>query len=420
MYTPIPFAPARIAARWINSSAFSAAGDTYVQYLTERGYTAATIGRYFSAVAHFAHWSGGQETSLSCLDENQVNQFIEIHLPDCRCARRCERTRHTVRAALRQLLSMLRAQGQCAPQRASPPDSIAAELAVFDDYLANVRGLSPATRSLRVRHVRHFLKACFSDDSVQISSLGRVDVAHFIAHYAASWTPASLRVICTSLRSYFNYRASKGEQTTTLSNGLPQVAQWRLSGLPRQLSKKEINQLLGAFDRSNATGRRDYAITRCFVDLGLRSIEVSRLRLDDVDWRAGTLTIRSKGQRIDVLPLPKATGRAIVEYLKDGRPQTSCRELFVRHRPPINTPATAGIARNAVRYAAARSGLSGRVPGPHILRHTLAGELVQCGARFKEIADLMRHRSLDTTTIYAKVDFPTLEQVALPWPGRQS
>lgn len=123
---------------------------------------------------------------------------------------------------------------------------------------------------------------------------------------------------------------------------------------------------------------------------------------------------------MDVLPLPEVTGRAITEYLQDGRPKTSRRELFVRHRPPINTPITACIVRKAVIYAAERCGLADRVRGPHILRHTLAGQLVQRGARFKEIADLLRHRSLDTTTIYAKVDFHALEQVALPWPGRLS
>jgi integrase/recombinase XerD len=206
----------------------------------------------------------------------------------------------------------------------------------------------------------------------------------------------------------------------TLITALPQIAQWRLRGLPKQLTREEVKQLLGAFDLDTPTGRRDYAMTRCIVDLGLRSSEVARLQLADMDWREGTLTIRSKGQRIDLLPLPQDTGRAIAQYLQDGRPSTSCREVFVRHRPPLNTPATAGIVRNAARYAAAHCGLSERIPGPHILRHTLAGQLLQGGARFKEIADLLRHRSLDTTTIYAKVDFLALEQVALPWPGRQS
>jgi integrase len=142
--------------------------------------------------------------------------------------------------------------------------------------------------------------------------------------------------------------------------------------------------------------------------------------LDDIDWRTGTLHIHAKGQRIGLLPLPGATGKAITENLRTGRPQTSRRELFVRHRPPINAPAGLDIVRNAVRYAAKRCGLERRIRGTHILRHTVAARMVQGRAPFKEIADLLRHRSLDTTAIYAKVDLPALTQVAWPWPGRQA
>ena len=216
------------------------------------------------------------------------------------------------------------------------------------------------------------------------------------------------------------FKAIQGKPMKSLIAALPRVAQWRLARLPQYLSATEIERLLSAFDRSSATGKRDYAITRCLLDLGLRRIEVAHLRLDDVDWRAGILSIHGKGKRIDVLPLPEATGSAIAKYLQDGRPQTTRRELFVRHRPPANAPANLDIVRNAVRYAAARCGLERRIRGTHIFRHTVAGRLVQGGARFKEIADLLRHRSLDTTTIYAKVDLQALARVALPWPGRQA
>lgn len=144
------------------------------------------------------------------------------------------------------------------------------------------------------------------------------------------------------------------------------------------------------------------------------------MRLDDIDWRAATLTIHGKGKRTDVVPLPRLTGQAIAKYLQHGRPQTTRREVFVRHRPPLNTSANLDIVRNAVRYAAERCGLQQRVRGTHIFRHTMACRMAQGGAPFKEIADLLRHRSLDTTTIYAKVNLPSLRRVALPWPGRRS
>jgi site-specific recombinase XerD len=404
---------------WFVDTALSSSANAYLQYLAERGYAARTISGYFSSIAHFAHWSGEQQISLSNINEVLINRFLKEHLLDCRCALRCQRMPHIVRAALKHLLLMLRANGHCVHQHATDSDSITAELADFDGHLTDVRGLSPITRSVRLRHLRNFLSDCFGNGMIQVSLLEPTDVTRFMAQYTADWVSTSIRVVCTSLRSYFTFKASRGEQTAALIAVLPRVAQWRLAGLPKQLSSEEVKQLLGAFDRRSATGRRDYAITRCLLDLGLRRTEVARLQLEDVDWCAGTLNIRSKGKRIDVLPLPKITGRAIVQYLQDGRPQTTRREVFVRHRPPINAPADPDIVRNAVRYAALRCGLEHRIRGTHILRHTLAGQLVQRGTRFKEIADLLRHRSLDTTTIYAKVDFPALEQVALPWPGRQ-
>jgi integrase len=302
---------------------------------------------------------------------------------------------------------------------ATLPAAIADEVARFNQYLTEVCGLSPATRLPRVRQVSDFLVDRFGTSPLQLDLIVPTDVADFIARYTAGWKPGSIKCAGISLRSYFAFRTVQGDQTTALCAALPRVAPWRLPRLPQLLSQEDIVRLLHAFDRNTATGKRDYAITRCLLDLGLRRAEVAQLRLDDVDWRDGTVRIRAKGKRIDILPLPEKTGQAIVAYLQNGRPQTTRREIFVRHRPPLNAPADLDIVRNAVRYAAKRCGLDDRIRGTHILRHTLAGRMVQGGARFKEIADLLRHRSLESTTIYAKVDLGALADVALPWPRRQ-
>lgn len=152
------------------------------------------------------------------------------------------------------------------------------------------------------------------------------------------------------------------------------------------------------------------------MDLGLRTSEIWRLQLDDVIWREGVLRIHGKGRRIDSLPLPRTTGRAIADYLCKGRPRTASRALFLRHRPPFNSPAGPTTIRAVVRNAAQRCGLGQRLTGPHIRRHTLANRLIKSGATLKEIADLLRHRSIDTSTIYTKVDFNALEKIAAPWP----
>jgi integrase len=270
-----------------------------------------------------------------------------------------------------------------------------------------------------VRHISDFLTDRFGAGPPSIAMLTPQDVAHFVARYTRQWAPASVKTIGNSLRSYFRFLAIRGACTKGLAAALPRVAQWRLARLPDTLSAAEINLFLSAFDRKTATGKRDYAIARCLLDLGLRRTEVAQLQLDDIDWRTGTVCFHGKGKRIDILPLPRPTGLAIADYLRHGRPMTTRREVFVRHRPPVNAAANPDIVRNAIRSAAQRCGLQARIRGTHIFRRTAACRMVQAGAPFKEVADLLRHRCLNTTTIYAKVDLPALRRVALPWPGRR-
>ena len=393
--------------------------NPYVGYLSERGYAPLTVKAYLESVAHFAHWCARQRIGLTEINEDVIERFLNRHLPLCRCARRCQRARSTVGAALGHLLHLLRTERRIAPQRPPHPAAIAEEALRFEHYLTQVLGLRPATCRARVKLVRAFLLDRFTTGRIRIRALEATDVTRFMRKYTRGWKASSQRDAGNSLRSYFRFKALHGERTAILIAAIPTVAQWRLARLPKGIPAEQLTRLLQAFDRGT-TGKRDYAITRCFVDLGLRTTEVAQLRLDDLDWRQGCVRIRGKGRRVDVLPLPWATGRAIVDYLRYGRPSTSSRALFLRHRPPLNTPATPCVIRAAVRYAAARSGVEGCLHGPQVLRHTLAQRLVQSGTTLKQIADLLRHRSLDTTTIYAKVDLPALNQVALPWPGRQS
>jgi integrase len=151
--------------------------------------------------------------------------------------------------------------------------------------------------------------------------------------------------------------------------------------------------------------------------MGLRGCEVAAIQLDDINWSEGTLIIsHGKSRRSDVLPLAVPTGKAIVQYLRSARPSSTSRDLFVRHHAPYNTPITVEIVRGAIRRAFNRCGLD-RFTGTHVLRHTAAVRMRCAGAGLKEVADVLRHRSLDTTMIYSKVDLPRLAAVAAPWPG---
>ena len=189
-----------------------------------------------------------------------------------------------------------------------------------------------------------------------------------------------------------------------------------MAPLPQTLSRADVERLLDAFPPGLPSRLRSYAIVRCLVDLGLRTQEVSSLALEDIDWAASTLRIvKGKSRRADLMPLPPATGRAIAEYLRAERPTTANRQVFVRHVAPVDEPVSPNVVRNTVRDAYRRSGLP--YTRVHLLRHTLASRLLDTGSTLKEVADVLRHRELNTSLIYAKVDIGRLSAVAMPWPG---
>ena len=194
--------------------------------------------------------------------------------------------------------------------------------------------------------------------------------------------------------------------------------QWKLASLPRALKPDEVQRLLAVLPYGR-TPRRGYAIVRCALDMGLRAGEIANLSIDDVDWRKGTVTLKgTKSRRQDILPLPMNTGQALADYLQHERPATASRALFLCRRESRDIPVTTHVIHNVIRRACQRAGLPGS--GSHVLRHTLACRLVENGSSLKEVADVLRHRSLETTRIYAKLDTPNLADVALPWPGSAS
>ena len=410
----------RNAHRWLQDTAIANDIGAYIDHLIGKGYASTTVSHYVNAVAHFTYWLGKQSICLEAVDEHVVSCFLKEHLPVCQCASRCHRATTEVRAALARWLELLRIEGLIAEKKPTASAPIAAELAEFDDYLANVRGLQSTTRLTRSQQVSAFLVWHFGSHPVVIEQLEPTDIVGFFTAYTARWKPSSIQVVCSSVRSYLRFKAVFGYPTTALIAAIPKVAHWRSATLPKTLSDDEVQQLLDACDRQTSAGRRDYAIMRCHIDLGLRATEVVRLELDDINWQQGVIQIRGKGRRTDGLPLPVKTGQAIVDYLRHGRRASSTRALFLRHRPPHDKPASTATIQAVVSNAAQRCGLARRINGPHVLRHTVATRLINNGATLKEIADLLRHRSLDTTTIYAKVDFDAQAAVAAPWPGSRT
>jgi site-specific recombinase XerD len=295
------------------------------------------------------------------------------------------------------------------------------EVQRLDDHLRATCGLREATRTYRRRYVREFLRETFGDGAVEHSRITAPKVIQFLSRRAADLRPGSAQVVASSLRSYFGFLQLEGAGDEALGLAVPRAANWKLAVLPKVLTDKEVACLLDIFDRTTTSGLRDYAVTRCLLDLGLRAIEVAGLHLDDVNWRAGTLRIvGSKSRRDDQLPLAAPLGRALVAYLRRGRPHTSSRQLFLRLRAPVGQGMTARTVCSLISRAGARANLSAVLTGPRVLRHTAATRMLRGGASLKEVADVLRHRCLDTTAIYAKVDLSRLAAVALPWPEASS
>lgn len=400
---------------WLTDSPLDSIVASYIKSLRDRRYAERSIRIYLGCLAHFGFWLKAEE--FDYVDPSLVDRFLREHLPACACPAPCYDSVGNSRAALRYLLAML----PCSqPLTATPQDPLTVELDRFGSYLIDTCGLTPATRDSRRQYVGAFLANACDADTLNVSQLSASSVDAFFATLSSHLGPASLRIVCNSLRSYFRYRAMHGDVTTGLTAALPRVADWRRATLPKVLSDAELAAFLQAFDHSDSVGLRDYAIARCLLDLGLRGHEVTYLTLESINWRSATLTISStKSKRVQQLPLPVSTGEAVAQYLRQGRPHSTSRRLFVRHRAPFDKPLSVAAIRNAMNRAFVRCGLRDRFCNTHVLRRTMATRLQRSGVSVKAIADLLRHQSLDTAYTYARVDVEQLRAVALAWPGSQ-
>jgi len=286
----------------------------------------------------------------------------------------------------------------------------------FDEYMNRARGLAQSTRTQRLRILRSLLQQRHGAGSRVLTCPTQDELRRFIDIQLQGLCPGSVKLVAGALRAYLRFRATLGDTITHLLPVITSPANHRLAVLPQTLSQQEVVQLLHAFPDGLSSRHRAYAMVRCLVDLGLRASEVVSIDLGDIDWEAGMLRItKNKSRRVDLLPLPQTTGQAIATYLRMERPPTANRRVFVRHVAPVDAPIGPEVLRKIVREAYRRSGLPHtRV---HILRHALASRLLATGSTLKDIADVLRHRELDTSMIYTKVDMVHLMAVAMPWPG---
>ena len=381
----------------------------FVAFLLREGYAAKTVQEKSYLVMELSRWVERRRLPLMKLDEEQLRRFQISH----------HHRRQVQRGDMwtaQQLLQYLRDLGCIpVPQEKRDRSSLGRLTQDFERYLRSERGHSPSTIGEYLHYVRLFLIDRFGGRALRLKALRRCAVHDFIVTHLKVGSRSRAKAIVHALRSFLRFMHQRGTITIDLAAIVPGVADWRLSHLPRSLPPQQVKRLLASCDRS-PLGRRNYAILLLIARLGLRASEVVRMTLDDLDWDRGEIVVRGKDQKVERLPLPTDIGEALVKYLRDARPACSTRRVFIRMRAPWTGLKGSEAVGAIVRTTLERAGLNPEVKGPHLLRHSLATNLLRRGATLTEISQILRHNNLTTTQIYAKVDVAALRAIALPWP----
>lgn len=387
--------------------------------LHDCGYQPDTIQSYVQKVEHFGIWLKADGIEVNSVNRDTINSFLDEHLPNCHCALPCSRHRKDIRAALNRLLCVLPSRNQRPKKTFITP--VEKEIQRFKAHMNDVCGFSSSTIHYRVRNVTEFLTDTFGKRQIKYQNIIPRQVMKYVSEKAKQYKPGSIKVLACSLRCYFRFLQFKGRCSHNLIDAVPTIPGWKLATLPKTMTKEQLFGFLASFNRKTPSGQRDYAIALCFLELGMRASDVTNLLLDDIDWKNSTISIRvSKTLCTRILPLPARLGRALACYLKNGRPKADSRNIFIRHSVPKGRPITIYIVRSAMRYAHERAGLGDQFTGTHVFRHTLATAMHQKGASLKEVADILGHKCINSTTIYTKLNLTMLAKVALPWPGVRS
>jgi site-specific recombinase XerD len=379
----------------------------FASVLTRIGYTQHSTAHQLRVFAHLSRWLEAERLGAAELTPTVCDAFL-------RARRTAGYTLWLSRKALQPLLKYLREVGAAPLEPVIAPSPTEALLVRFGAYLGSERGLARSTVNEYVYMIRPFLRTrADGQGALNLEDLAAADVTTFVVTNAPGRSIGSAKLMVTALRSLLDFLHVQGLLANSLASVVPTVAGSRLAGLPKGLADVQVQQLLTSCDRRTAVGRRDFAVLTLLVRLGLRAGEVVALELGDLDWRAGEIVVRGKGDRQERLPLPVDVGTALVDYLQAGRPRSECRQVFLRMRAPHRALSPSGLCQIVI-WAAHKAGLP--PVGAHRLRHTAATQMLRAGASLTEIGQVLRHRSLLSTAIYAKVDQEALRQVARPWP----
>ena len=382
----------------------------FLATLAKAGYAVKTQHDKRRAISPFIQWVQDAAIGVAELDETRIGAFLAR-----RSRRRRKRRDPHAPAALLQFLEHLRIVG-LVPPRESEPSSAEVLIRRYLDHLRDNRGLCPRSIEVYSPFVRAFVVAQRLPETVL--ALNASAIRGYLLGHSRTRSVSVVKLLAAALRSFLRFCFLDGTAATDLSTAVPAVRRWQAAPLPPFLTAEEVERVLVATDRSTPRGRRAFAILLLLARLGLRAGEVVALELDDIRWGIGEIVVRGKGRLHDRLPLLDDVGEALALYVREARGPSASRRVFLRRFAPhvgLSGPtAVCLVAREAVRRAGLH--LVGRV-GAHIFRHGLATQMIRHGASLAEVSQVLRHRSINTTQHYAKVEFEALRGVALPWPS---
>ena len=380
--------------------------------LRSQGYSLASIDYRLCIVRALDQWMRRRGMGIEVFNEERGQQFLRDRHK--RCSRQAADS-----AILHALLAFLREAKVVGPPVSQPePSPIDRLQAGFAQHLVEQRGLRPRSVKQYLFHTRRFLSERFGNGEISLRELSSQDVVRCVLHQARTISRHAARCMAKALRSLLRFLHQRGDVATDLAASVPSVAYWSLGELPKYLTPDQIALVLKSCKQDNVAAQRDRTILLLPARLGLRACEVVRMRLEDINWEAGELTIRGKGGRIDKLPLPKDVGQSLAECLQRVRPRCVCRRVFIRAKAPQQGFSDSGAVDIVVQRALRRAGLNPPTRGAHLFRRGFATAMLRHGSSLAEIGKILRHHSPSATAIYAKVDLTMLR--APPNLGREA
>lgn len=392
--------------------------DDYLSWLEKAGYSRLGIRRHMQAMDRLGCWLRSRRLSVADIDEQVIEHFV-CSFHRIRSPRYISGRAPEIVGAVHRLAQFLWQRGVANPHSSNAPTTPASRwLMSYEKYLRQVHGLSAGTRTIYLRYARRFIGTLGGEGELDWSTLKAETVTEFVRTEAGRLKPCACRGPVTATRAMLRFLLTSGVILPGLLGAVPTVRQWKLATLPRYLSEEQLACVLDQSKSDNPNGLRDHAVVLLMARLGLRAGEVAHLTLDDLDWAGGSVRIGpGKSATTRQLPISQELAEALLAYLRARGSIPNVRWVFLCARPPRHRPLRTAAVTCIAKRVLHRAGVSIDRPGAHVFRHTAATQMLRRGVPFKQIADTLGHRLLETTTIYAKLDIARLAALALPWPG---